>query len=452
MTARSTWLLLLFGLAGCGDAVWPAPVDGTPAFSLAQIALRPGDSVVVQAALLSTEGDTVAATTTLLVRDTAVAILHDGRVHAREVGDTWLVGSFAGLLDSIPLRVGVRFVSFSVGQLHACALTDDGRAYCWGDNEHRGLPTGSLADATAPTRLPAAASFVAVVAADPLTTYMLDQCGLLWVGVADDFQDPRLPGPSGATVALTRVRAGDAACGLAPDGGLWCWGANTYGQLGTGSTSQQHVWPPVRAHDTLTFTDFDQGEHGGTCGVQPDGIALCWGHNDSYQLGREPISGALPTAAPISGDLRWRSVELGGFHGCGVTLDSLGYCWGSFGGGRGGNGDSASTHAMPQPVAGNHRWQSISAGSSHTCGLTTDGVAMCWGYQPSAGGPQVTVPTPVPTELRFTTVRAGADFACGLATDGRLWCWGKNAFHRFGNPAAPAQSDSPVLVARQLDD
>ena len=88
----------------------------------------------------------------------------------------------------------------------------------------------------------------------------------------------------------------------------------------------------------------------------------------------------------------------------------------------------------PVEAAGPLTFRSISAGASHTCGVTTSGVVHCWGADDSGqlgDGALADVsatrrPNPVPVAggLTFTSVTAGVDHSCAVAMDGAAWCWG----------------------------
>src|SRR5688500_10654125 len=70
-------------------------------------------------------------------------------------------------------------------------------------------------------------------------------------------------------------------------------------------------------------------------------------------------------------------------------------------------------------------FQTISAGGFHSCGLTTQGRAYCWGYNQLGqlgDGTNLNrmVPTPVATGLTFRQVSAGSHHSCGITTENRL--------------------------------
>jgi alpha-tubulin suppressor-like RCC1 family protein len=86
----------------------------------------------------------------------------------------------------------------------------------------------------------------------------------------------------------------------------------------------------------------------------------------------------------------------------------------------------------------------IAAGAMHTCAITTDGIAECWGLDTSgelgggiaspdcATGPCSLVPRPVATTLRFDAIVAGQQHTCATSS-GRLWCWGLNERGQLGS-------------------
>ena len=71
-------------------------------------------------------------------------------------------------------------------------------------------------------------------------------------------------------------------CALTGDGDALCWGRNTYGQLGDGSTADRVT--PVLVLGGINFaTLYSSGAH--TCGTTSTGRSYCWGYNVAGQLG-----------------------------------------------------------------------------------------------------------------------------------------------------------------------
>ncbi|HYC32250.1 MAG TPA: hypothetical protein VEB59_08175, partial [Gemmatimonadales bacterium] len=110
---------------------------------------------------------------------------------------------------------------------------------------------------------------------------------------------------------------------------------------------------------------------------------------------------ALDEGAAASAPLSFAQVSSGVLHACGVTTDNRAYCWGS-GGARLGVGvekEVDDLYTRPVPVKTDLRFRFVTAGTYHTCGLTTDDRAYCWGYNFGAflgDGSRTTRLTPVP--------------------------------------------------------
>jgi len=252
------------------------------------------------------------------------------------------------------------FVALSVGENHACGLRADGTAVCWGNDDN---------------------------------------------GQASP--------PSGETFTSITV-GGSHSCGLRADGTAVCWGSNYFGQSSpptqSRTTASQNVVgsQPLQT-SSITFDSISAGDvH--TCGIRPDGAAVCWG--DTRHGRSAPPSGETFAAASLSA---------GKDHNCALRDDGTAACWGS-------DANGQSTPPSSETLT------ALSAGGSHTCGLRGDGSVACWGS--NANGQS----TP-PTSGVFTSISAGDTHTCGVRNDGQTVCWGNNAAGQAAPPAA-----TPVAV------
>jgi alpha-tubulin suppressor-like RCC1 family protein len=148
------------------------------------------------------------------------------------------------------------------------------------------------------------------------------------------------------------------------------------------------------------------------------------------------------------------SLTAGYSHTCGLTSGGTAYCWGWNASGQLGDGDTTS-RLTPTPVVGGLTFASISAGYDHTCGLTSGGAAYCWGFNIDGelGDGTTTghlTPTPVAGGLTFTSLAVGIEHSCGLTSGGAAYCWGYNIDGEVGDGTSGTARLTPTPVAGGL--
>ena len=142
------------------------------------------------------------------------------------------------------------------------------------------------------------------------------------------------------------------ACAVRADGSgtVDCWGLNDAGQLGTTSPSgQQFNSTPGPVAANVQFASVSAG-NALACGVTAGGQGFCWGDNTFGQLG---IGSSVAVPAPpqpraVSGSLTFAAIDAGQFHACGLTTDKLAWCWG-----RAQDGQHQNASALGNGAAGN---------------------------------------------------------------------------------------------------
>ncbi len=294
-----------------------------------------------------------------------------------------------------------------------------------------------------------------------------------------------------ATIAFGSVSAGGGHnCGLTTSG-WYCWGYNGEGELGDGSTTSRSV--PVAVTGGLTFYAVTAGAYlscgltttgapycwgarwgsrdsipvavpgghvfsavtvgGGfgpdhACGLTTSGAVYCWGNNGYGQVGdgttggSEYYNGWSIRSVPVAvvGGLSFAALTAGTFHTCGLTGNGAAYCWGDNEYGQLGDGSTTSYSSVPVAVSGGLTFSALSATYHHTCGVTASGAAYCWGYNGAGqfgdgSSTSSSVPVAVSGGLTFSVVTAGALHTCGLTTGGGAYCWGWSALGRLGTGA-----------------
>jgi alpha-tubulin suppressor-like RCC1 family protein len=284
----------------------------------------------------------------------------------------------------------------------------------------------------------------------PGTTVIRATCG----AVFGEATATVVPIPSGLVFASVSV-GGWHSCGVTTGGVAYCWGDNHADALGDGvDWGMGYSATPVPVTGGLTFAAVS-GAWNHTCGVTTGGAAYCWGDNRLGVLGTGDTTDYWTGPIAVVGGLTFASVSTGLNHTCGVTTGGLAYCWG-----RGenlgelGNGTTTGS-TTPVAVAGGLTFVTLSAsGWSHSCGLTTTGTAYCWGsnFFGELGDGTTTgssVPVAVVGGLTFAQVSAGDGHTCGVTTSGAAYCWGWNGIGQLGT-GDTTSSALPVAVVGGL--
>jgi alpha-tubulin suppressor-like RCC1 family protein len=437
--------------------VEPPPI-GSIEVTPIEMTLEPGGTQQYTATVRDVHGNPVSASVVWSSSDESVAMVDaSGLVTAVSEGTATITASVEAVSGSAtvtveaPVEEGVVLVT--VGDMHSCAVDQDGIAYCWGQGVFGQLGNGLLSTALTPVLVSGGHMFAAISAAESHT------CGLTTTGQAycwginnvgqlgnGSTANSSIPMPVAGDLSFTTIAAGDMhTCGLTTDGHVYCWGFGA--ALGNGSTAVRTM--PTAIAGGMTFIALTAGRTH-TCALTGDGVAYCWGANASGQLGTGTQLNAL-TPTRVSGTLTFAAISGGDAHTCAITAVGEGYCWGSNDQGRLGIGTTALLSTVPQPVVGGLSFGVISAGEAHSCAIATSGDAYCWGSNDSGRlgigttDVQSLVPVAVAGGLRFRSIDVG-DHSCGVTTANAVYCWGPGASGRLGN-GSTANQLAPMLIA-----
>jgi len=258
-----------------------------------------------------------------------------------------------------------------------------------------------------------------------------------------------------ASLAFATVSPGTRhSCGRTTIGAGYCWGSNSTGQLGNGATTNSAT--PVAVSTGLGFANVSAGDlH--TCAVALSGAAYCWGSNASGQLG-DGATTASATPMAVLGGLTLTTVSAGNLHTCGVNTEGDAYCWGSNERGQLGNGTTNSSSIpliIAEPRGGLGEFiAEASAGGLHNCGpVNSFANGFCWGsndFGQLGNGTTSSSSTPVAVTggLTFAVISAGGSHTCGVTGGGDAYCWGNNGSGQLGN-GTTTNSAEPVEVDSQ---
>ncbi len=295
----------------------------------------------------------------------------------------------------IPTPTG--FTDIIAGALHTCALTDYAAIACWGQTDTP--PKGAFRSI---------AHGCAVAMDGAIACWHPD---LLENGISPPLGEFILV--SGGQVYHGRHHF----CGIAPDGSVRCWGYD----FGNSIPAPTGTFRQISVHGN------------NACGIRSDDSLYCWEYRFAWLSDESVPQG------------KFQMVSVGNTHACAVRDNGRVTCWGHDGDGR------------ASPPRG--EFKSVSAGGSHSCGVKTDDTLDCWGantarfaaeslFGSSNDYYEAYYGQAEPPEGTFQAVAAGEWHTCGIQTNGGAVCWGANNAPRgyviWGNDNYYGQATPPA--------
>ncbi|MCA9577930.1 MAG: hypothetical protein KC668_20990 [Myxococcales bacterium] len=384
-----------------------------------------------------------------------------------------------------------------------CAVAVDGRVFCDGDNRSGSRGAGSYATFGVPTAVVNLTDVLTVSAGERNFCAQRSDGGVWCWGFGGALLDAL--SPVQLSSGGTSVDVGyDSLCGYdGPVTGLWCMGADTYGQLGTDAMLElceyrEPLFPafgedacattPISPNPSPALPIVSVGDRF-ACATNGQEIT-CWGDNSNGQ-GLEPSPSTIEQPLAIflqgPGSAAITSLSAGADHVCGLRQDGTVLCWGKNDVGQLGRGFTEASSA-PGPVLAPPAFSTVAAGGDTTCAIDTNGAPWCWGRnQTGQLGDRSTTSRPQPTQVAgFDTARVtargatcavtrsgavrcwgagnpvasivnetdqvhslagGEEHYCAVRAAGELWCWGRNGYGQLGNESI----ENAILPAARVD-
>jgi alpha-tubulin suppressor-like RCC1 family protein len=384
-------------------------------------------------------------------------------------GSIFLGGTTASSSSTPALVSGItNAVVIADGNFHTCALLSDGTAKCWGLNDFGQLGDGTTTPRLTPVAVIGLSNAVAIAAGNGYTCALLAngtaKCwGFNDVGQLGDTTTTERHSPVGVfglsnAIAITASRFSGHTCALLAGGTAKCWGYNFSGQLGDRTTTERHSPVVVFGVDSAVAIAAGGDEH--TCALLADGTAKCWGRNTFGQLGDGTTDGFLdprPTSTPVQDLSNAVAITTGFQHTCALLADGTAKCWGRNELGQLGDGTKTERHrpvAVGVPLSSLNNAVAIAAGGNQTCALLADGSATCWGNNlngelGSGVFPDSSAPVAVTGGGGSFTARdiaAGRNHTCAVRANSTVSCWGSNDSGQIGDGTIGGTRLSPVAV------
>jgi alpha-tubulin suppressor-like RCC1 family protein len=335
----------------------------------------------------------------------------------------------------------IKSKAISAGDSYGCALTSAGGVKCWGANQDGELGDGTTIEKTTPVDVSGLTGGVAAISAG----------------------------------GVRAIEAGSAhACARTGAGGAKCWGFNSTGELGDGTTTNKTTPVDVSGLTSAVTAISAGGDY--TCALTGAGGVKCWGSNGVGQLG-DGTTIDKTTPVDVSGLTSGvTAISTGSNQACALTSAGGVKCWGLNSHGELGDGTATGPETCgpeacsrtPVDVSGlTSGVTAISAGDSHGCALTSAGGAKCWGGNGAGelgdgteSGPETCIPsephvyypcstTPVDVSgltSGVTAISAGGYHTCAVTSPGGAKCWGDDYFGQLGAGAPFTKKTTPVAV------
>lgn len=192
--------------------------------------------------------------------------------------------------------------------------------------------------------------------------------------------------------------------------------------------------------------------HDHTCALRAAGAAWCWGDNAFGQVGDGTSAQWRLAPVPVVGGLAFARIASAAYatHSCALTTAGVAYCWGLNSTSQLGTGTAVDQSAVPMAVAGGRSYAALGVGSEHACALEAGGAAWCWGRNTNGQLGDGTwtergSPVLVPGAPAFARVAAGGAHTCALTSAGAAWCWGDNYRGQLGDGTREERT-APVTV------
>ncbi len=379
----------------------------------------------------------------------AIGLKADGALWGWGINSKGQLGDGTTTNHSAPVRIGAGYSAVAVGYYHTVALKNDGSLWTWGGNSSGALGDGTLSKRATPMQI---GTDYITIAAGPYTSMGIKTDGTLWAWGEGYGNTPVQIGTGYKAVVTSRYNT----LGIKTDDSLWGWGSNSFGMLGDGTTTERST--PVQVG-----TGYQSVKMGNwhVVALKTDGTLWAWGSNSSGQFGigshvwyRDGVqklvgSGYIDIAAggnytlAVKGDgslLAWGADVMGQLGDNGEAEESCG--------GYTNNGVLYDLICRTTPVQIGSGFSSVVAGPSFDIlnfAIKNDGTVFAWGDnnygELGLSSNSHTAPEQIGSDYRaVATQTSWSGHSAAIKSDGTLWTWGDNDDGQLGDGTQTSRS------------
>ena len=346
-----------------------------------------------------------------------------GTTFVSDEGSVYFSGMLntSGFAGPSPIQNGTlsNWSKISSSPEHSLAIKTDGTLWSWGRNDTGSLGLSDTTDRSSPVQ----------------------------VGTLNNWTQ----------ISACGYNNGWFSFAIQSNGTLWAWGSNSFGNLGINTSTSITRSSPVQVGTLSDWYQISGGQFH-TMAIKTDGTLWGWGNNSFGQLGTNTSTRSnISSPVQIGIENSWYEVEIGAQYTMSIKTDGTLWAWGNNSFGPLGLSDQ--THrSSPVQVGTSSDWRQVTAGQSYsgptfnyTLAIKTDGTLWSWGYNETSGSLGLSnltnrsSPVQVGTLSNWSQVFAGAGHSLAIKTDGTLWAWGNNGQGQLGLSNTVSRS-SPVQV------
>jgi alpha-tubulin suppressor-like RCC1 family protein len=359
-----------------------------------------------------------------------------------EVGD----GKIITVKSPLSIDNGTNYQDLSLGEYYSCGINSYGRVKCWGRNLEGQLGRGESSILKTPTLSISENKFKKISIGSfyscgidinsKVLCWGMNSHGEVGYGNYDMFSYPKQINDISSYYTVSANQSN--TCGLTLGKTIKCWGFNGLNDMTFGGSSPASTLLPLKIFENQFFKDLSTGDMH-RCALNDNGQVFCWGDNSYGQIGN---SNTNYQSSPVAIDTgtQYKRIKAGAYYSCGITTSDQLKCWGNIISGMNFLSYQTPTEIMPGITVKDF---ASADNSGIFCAIDLNGSLYCIG---ELEGGYTEAPTMVDSSETYTQISGNAQNFCAITSAKRVKCWGSNYSGQLGNGTS-TDSSSPSLIS-----